>query len=94
MVLVGQIAVGVFAVVVGVVLHLKQTVHFHHPGHLGTHIGAQDGCGQLGVVFRGDFVAQVVHQSGHNGFQVCAIGLGAGGALKRMLQAAQLVALE
>jgi hypothetical protein len=94
MVAVGQVAVRVAPVVMGVILHLEQAVHLDDPGHLGAHIRPDDGRGQLRVVLRRQFVAQVVHQRGDDDLDVLAVGLGAGRALQRMRQAADLVALQ
>jgi hypothetical protein len=93
-VLVGQIPVRIAPVEVRVILHLEQPVHLDDPGDLGAHIGPDDGGGQLRVVLGCEFVAQVVDQRGDDGLDVCAIGLGQRGALQRVGQPADLVALD
>ena len=67
---VAQVAVA--AQMVGVVVALEHAVVEHHPVHLFGHVRLQHRRGQLAVVVRRQFVADVVHQRGDDPIDVGA----------------------
>ena len=70
------------AEMVRVVITLEESVLLDDPGNLGADVGADDACGDLGMVERRQLVAHVVNERRDDEFVVRAVLSRARGALQ------------
>src|SRR5258708_35327557 len=79
-------AVAVAARVVRVVIRLEQPMVFDDPGHLRPHVWPKDAGGDLGMVVRGKFIADVVNERRRDEFVIGAAPERARRSLQGMLE--------
>lgn len=84
--------VAVEADMVEIVIALEHAVMLYHPVILLADIGAQNRGGELGMVFGGEQIADIVEQGADDHFFVLAVAHRSGRRLQRMVVAVDLIA--
>lgn len=81
----------IFAQMMGVIGHLKQSVMRDNPMHFLADIGFEQSCCELGVIHGRQLITNVVHESSYNPFCISTVVLCTGCRLQGVLQSIYFV---